>query len=136
MALILSGVALLISVITFFTLRSYVIKRTGEERILAEFRARVKGIVAEIDTATDRDKQLLDERVMRLKKLLEDTDVKIADLESRAQEAAVEPPVEPAPPDTGQWRAFSPPDTVTDDLGQKRQPGAAAELAAFLRSRT
>jgi hypothetical protein len=62
----------------FVYCRSYLKRRTGQERILAEFRDEVNGILAEIDEKTDRDALLVEERIKRLKAVLEDTDKRIA----------------------------------------------------------
>jgi hypothetical protein len=45
---------------------------------LAEYRTEVYRLIAEIDTATDRDSLLVEERIKTLKALLEDTDKRIA----------------------------------------------------------
>lgn len=77
-------------VIFFIWCRSYLKRRTGEERILADFRDEVNEILAEIDEKTDRDSLLVEERIARLKKILDDTDKRIAlyvrELENRGKQ--------------------------------------------------
>ncbi|MDR3140020.1 MAG: hypothetical protein LBT95_10190 [Treponema sp.] len=52
----------------------YLSRRTGQKRILGEFREEVNKLIAVIDDATDRDARLVEERVKFLKTLLEDAD--------------------------------------------------------------
>jgi hypothetical protein len=65
-------------VLFFIYCRIYLRRRTGEERILAEFREAVNEMLAEIDEKTDRDALLVEERIRRLKSVLEETDRRIA----------------------------------------------------------
>jgi hypothetical protein len=62
--------------IVFFCLfaGAYLKRRTGQDRILAEFREEVYKLVAAIDEAADRDALLVEERVKSLKALLADVD--------------------------------------------------------------
>jgi hypothetical protein len=53
---------------------AYLKRRTGQDRILAEFREEVNKLIAAIDDATDRDALLVEERVKSLKALLADVD--------------------------------------------------------------
>ncbi|MDR2101683.1 MAG: hypothetical protein LBP43_03855 [Treponema sp.] len=57
---------------------AYLRRRTGQERILAEFREEVYKLVAVIDAATDKDALLVEERIKSLKALLEETDKRMA----------------------------------------------------------
>jgi len=81
-AYIFSSAALLFSVISFFVLLSYVKKRTAIERIPDETRKEVSQFVSQmindIDRITDRDAQLVEERVGTLKSVLQDVDKRIA----------------------------------------------------------
>ncbi|MDR2803832.1 MAG: hypothetical protein LBB22_06050 [Treponema sp.] len=77
-AYIFSSIALLISVISFFIIFFYVKKRTDTDRIPAETRLEVAKIINEIDRITDRDSELIEERVSKLKSFLEDMDRRIA----------------------------------------------------------
>jgi hypothetical protein len=65
----------------------YIRRRTSHENILGEYRDEVNLLKAEIDNATDRDAQLVEERIASLRKMLEDADRRISllsrDLERR-----------------------------------------------------
>ncbi|MDR3167731.1 MAG: hypothetical protein LBT93_07290 [Treponema sp.] len=52
----------------------YLRRRTGQERILAEFREEVYKLVAVIDAATDKDALLVEDRIKSLRALLEEAD--------------------------------------------------------------
>jgi hypothetical protein len=82
-AYIFSSIALLFSVISFFILLSYIRKRTVIERIPAETREAVAQIINEIDRITDRDSALIEERVAKLKSILQDVDKRIATYEKQ-----------------------------------------------------
>jgi hypothetical protein len=56
----------------------YIRRRTRAEQLLAEFREEVDKLIAEIDAVTDRDAQLVEDRVKTLRALLEDADRRIA----------------------------------------------------------
>jgi len=75
--LLLSASALLISIVSFLFFKSYLKNRTGQERILAEFRQEVNTILKSIDETTDRDISLLEDREKRLKSLLADVDKRL-----------------------------------------------------------
>ncbi|MDR2479092.1 MAG: hypothetical protein LBD48_07255 [Treponema sp.] len=62
----------------FFYFRAYIRRHTAAEQLLAEYRAEVYRLIAEIDAATDRDSQLVEERIKTLKKIIEDTDKRLA----------------------------------------------------------
>ncbi|MDR3337012.1 MAG: hypothetical protein LBT16_07395 [Treponema sp.] len=93
LALIFSAVSLVFSVFSFLFLRSYIKRRTGSERILAEFREEADNIKLEINQATVRDVDLVEDRVKTLRTLLEDADRRIAvyarELERRRSEEEV-----------------------------------------------
>jgi len=75
--LLISASALLISIVSFIFLKSYLKHRTGQERILAEFRQEVNSILKSIDETTDRDISLLEDREKRLKSLLAEVDKRL-----------------------------------------------------------
>ena len=75
--LLLSGSALLIAIFSFFYFRSYLKRRTGQERILSEFRAEVNGILKSIDETTERDISLIEEREKNLNNLLSEIDKRL-----------------------------------------------------------
>jgi len=66
----------------FFYLKWYVNKRTAASKLLAgelgERQTEVARLIAEIDRITDRDSQLVEERIMRLKEIINDADKRIA----------------------------------------------------------
>ena len=70
-------IAFLTSAFSFIYLRSYLKRRTGQERILSEIREEVNGILRSIDETTDRDISLIEEREKNLKSLLEDIDKRL-----------------------------------------------------------
>ena len=79
-ALVLAAISLALSVVLFFYFRWYMRfqqKRAAQE-LLDEYRLEVQGLIADINLATDRDSLLVEERIKTLKKLLEDTDKRIA----------------------------------------------------------
>lgn len=76
-AVLLSALALLCSVFSFFFYRSYLRRRTGHERILAELREEVEKILRSIDETTDRDISLIEEREKNLKTVLSEVDKRL-----------------------------------------------------------
>jgi CCR4-NOT transcriptional regulation complex NOT5 subunit len=72
----IAGMAL--TIIFFFYLRWYIGKKITAESLVAEQRAELQKLIADLDFFTDRDTQLVEERINTLKKLLEDTDKRIA----------------------------------------------------------
>ena len=120
LAVSLSILAFLTSLISFFVFRSYLKRRTGMERILAEMREEVNELVKDIHAATDRDITLIEEREKKSRSLLAEIDkrllVYVREIESRKNTVsqAVAPAASP-PADTAQaYRA----------LGKKRPPVA------------
>ena len=69
--------ALIINLFSFFYFKSYLKRRTGQERILAEFRDEVNNILKSINEATDRDISLIEEREKNLKSLLNETEKRV-----------------------------------------------------------
>jgi hypothetical protein len=69
----------------------YIRRRTSRESILAAYRDEVNRLVAEIDHATDRDTQLVEDRIAALRKILDEADRRIAlmsrDMEKRRASA-------------------------------------------------
>jgi len=76
--LIISIVSLSLCASGFFFLRWYISQRTDASRLLEEYRDEVHRLISEIDAATDRDSQLVEERIKNLRKLLDDTDKRIS----------------------------------------------------------
>jgi hypothetical protein len=78
LSLFFSAVTLALCSFFFVYLRHFLKRRTSVERILGEYRNEVLKLIADIDAATDRDSRLVEERIISLKKLLEDTDRRIS----------------------------------------------------------
>ena len=78
MPFVLSIISLCICISGFFFFRWYVARKIAAGSLLSEYRAEVYRLIAEIDAATDRDSPLVEERIKTLKKILEDTDRRIA----------------------------------------------------------
>jgi len=76
--LVLSTLSLCVSVFSFFFFRWYIRRKTAATQLLADYKDEVDRLIAEIDTATDRDSLLVEERIKILRKMLEDTDRRIA----------------------------------------------------------
>ena len=75
--LLLSVLAFIISVFSFFYFRSYLRARTSQARILAEMREEVNSILKSINETTDRDISLIEEREKNLKALLDDIEKRL-----------------------------------------------------------
>jgi hypothetical protein len=75
--LVFSAASLLFCGFFFVYFRRYIRQRTSRENILAECEGAVARLEAQIDAVTDRDVQLVEERIRNLKKLLEDADRRI-----------------------------------------------------------
>ena len=75
--LLLSALALIISIFSFLFFKSYLKQRTGQERILADFREEVSNILKSINETTDRDISLIEEREKNLKNLLTEVDKRL-----------------------------------------------------------
>ena len=78
-ALIVSILSALFTVLMFFYMKWYIKKRTATSQMLAEYRDEVNKLIADINFYTDRDSQVIEERINKLKRILESTDMKIAD---------------------------------------------------------
>jgi hypothetical protein len=78
LALLFSAASLLICGFSFIYFQAYLRRRTGSKRILAEFEDEVNSIIARIDSATDRDITLVEERIKSLRTILDAADRRIA----------------------------------------------------------
>jgi DNA-binding NarL/FixJ family response regulator len=78
LSIIFSAASLLICGFTFIYLQAYLRRRTGAERILADFEEEVNKIIAGIDAAADRDITLLEDKAKSIRALLETLDRRIA----------------------------------------------------------
>lgn len=106
---IFSGASLVLCAFFFIYFHLYIRRRTSREGILAGYQEEVNRLIAEIDRATDRDAQLVEDRIASLRKILEDADRRIAllsrdmdrhrtgrELYTALEKAAVVPPAAPA----------------------------------------
>ena len=78
LSLLFSASSLALCAFSFIFFLAYLRRRTGAERILADFREEVDKLIAEIDGATDRDAALVEERIKTLRGLLDDADRRIS----------------------------------------------------------
>jgi hypothetical protein len=76
--LVLSALCLALCLCFFLYVRWYIRRNTAIDQLLGEYRSEVFRLIAEIDAATDRDSQLVEDRIQTLKSLLADTDKRIA----------------------------------------------------------
>ncbi|MDR3192975.1 MAG: hypothetical protein LBT87_07910 [Treponema sp.] len=77
-SLVFSTASLLFCGFFFLYFHRYIRRRTSRENILAECGDAVARLEAQIDAVTDRDAQLVEDRIRSLKKLLEDVDRRIS----------------------------------------------------------
>ena len=97
-AFLFSVAACIISVFSLIYFKSYLKRRTSQERILSELREEVNKILKTIDETTDRDISLIEEREKTLKSLLDDIEkrlkVYIREMDKRpvVEETRVSPP--------------------------------------------
>ena len=75
--LLLSALAFVFSVFSFFYFRADIRARTSEERFLSELREEVNSILKSINETTDRDISLIEEREKNLRKLLEEVEKRL-----------------------------------------------------------
>ena len=83
LALAVSMLSFLLSCFSFFYFRAFLTNRTSQKRMLAEFQEEVDLIIAGIDTATDRDLHLVEDRVKYLEAILAEADKRIKELNHR-----------------------------------------------------
>ena len=62
----------------FFYFKWYIKRRTSVSVFLSEYQTEVHRLIAEIDSATDRDSMLVEDRIKQLKTILEETDKRVA----------------------------------------------------------
>jgi len=74
---IVSVICLALCFVMFFYLKWYVKKRTASSG-LDERQLEVARLIADIDRITDRDSQLVEERIKQLKEILDETDKRIS----------------------------------------------------------
>ncbi|MDR2942344.1 MAG: hypothetical protein LBV17_07115 [Treponema sp.] len=61
----------------FFYVKWYIKRKVSASELLAEYRAEVYRLNAEINAVTDRDALLVEDRIKKLKEILEDTDKRV-----------------------------------------------------------
>jgi len=108
-----SIICLLFCLFFFFYVKWYIKRRTSSSELLTEYRTEVYRLITEVNAATDRDSRLVEDRIKKLKAILEDTDKRLAvyarEFErnktsealytslGRGIRAALKTPVEPVP---------------------------------------
>ena len=75
--LLLSALAFVFVIVSFFYFRAYIRARTSQERFLSELREEVNSILKSINETTDRDISLIEEREKNLKALLGDIEKRL-----------------------------------------------------------
>ena len=76
-SLILSIISLAFCLCFLFFAKWYIKHRTSVNELLAEYRTEVYRLNAEINAVTDRDSQLVEERIKKLNSILDETDKRI-----------------------------------------------------------
>jgi hypothetical protein len=130
--IIFSGTSLVLCAFFFVYCHHYIRRRTSHENILANYRDEVNRLIADIDAATDRDAQLVEDRIAGLRKLLEDADRRISllsrDLERRRPGTELYTALGSAP------RPVTTPEAAVSLAGLDSRPGgqpvASAAVAA------
>ncbi|MDR2952973.1 MAG: hypothetical protein LBU82_07000 [Treponema sp.] len=77
-AFIISLLNLAFCIFIFSYFKWYIKRRTSPDEILAEYRAEVYRLIAEIDSKTDRDAMLVEDRIKKLKAVLEEADKRVS----------------------------------------------------------
>ncbi|GHV56500.1 hypothetical protein AGMMS49579_21140 [Spirochaetia bacterium] len=85
LSVIFSGAALVLCGFFFIYFTIYIKRRTERANLLGDYQDEVNKFIADLDSATDRNLTLLEDRITVLKKLQEDVDKRIAVL-SREQD--------------------------------------------------
>ena len=76
-SLFISIFCLAFCLIFFFYVKWYIKRKISATELLAEYRAEVYRLNADINAVTDRDLMLVEDRIKKLKEILEDTDKRI-----------------------------------------------------------
>jgi ATP/maltotriose-dependent transcriptional regulator MalT len=144
---IFSIISISFCLIFFFYFKWYIKKRTGVNELLAEYRTEVYRLNADINSTTDRNLQLIEDKIAKLKLILEDTEKRITDYKremeknrtgealytslGRGIRAALKTPVEP--PSVIQPPVQKPPPALSADkpkLSIVRQEEVPAQVQA------
>jgi len=75
--LIISISCIVFCLFFFFYVKWYIKRKTSASELLAEYRSEVYRLNADINAVTDRDLMLVEDRIKKLKEILEDTDKRI-----------------------------------------------------------
>ena len=75
---IVSISCMVICIIMFFYFKWYIKKHISGAGLISEYRSEVHKLIVDINSATDRDSQLVEDRILKLKAILEDTDKRIS----------------------------------------------------------
>ena len=78
LAFFISVISLAFCFIIFFYFKWYIKRRTSASQLLAQHRAEADKLIAEIDSITDRDSLLVEDRIKKLKAVLEETDKRVS----------------------------------------------------------
>ncbi len=76
-SLFISIFCLVFCLLFFFYIKWYIKRKVSATELLAEYRAEVYRLNADINAVTDRDSMLVEDRIKKLKEILEDTDKRI-----------------------------------------------------------
>jgi hypothetical protein len=71
-------ICLAVNTFLFFYFNWMIKRRTSASGLLAEHKKEVERLIADIDDATDRDSLLVEDRIRKLKEIIEDADKRIA----------------------------------------------------------
>jgi len=74
----ISIICFLFCLFFFLYTKWYIKRRTSSSELLSEYRTEVYRLITEINAATDRDSRLVEDRIKKLKTILEDTDKRLA----------------------------------------------------------
>jgi hypothetical protein len=130
LSFLFSAVSLILWGFSFLFFRAYLRRRTGPERLLAEYREEVDKLTADIDAITDRDAGLIADRVKTLRELLENVDRRIAVYtrevnREKTQEAAyTELGLKRSVLKSGEPRSMAPPAFVLPETGETGLAGS------------
>jgi predicted DNA-binding protein YlxM (UPF0122 family) len=73
----ISVFCLVFCLLFFFYIKWYIKRKVSAAELLAEYRTEVYRLSAEINAITDRDSMLVEDRIKKLKEILEDTDKRV-----------------------------------------------------------
>jgi predicted DNA-binding protein YlxM (UPF0122 family) len=77
LSIFISAFCLVFCLLFFFYIKWYIKRKVSATELLAEYRTEVYRLSAEINAITDRDSMLVEDRIKKLKEILEDTDKRV-----------------------------------------------------------